>query len=143
MRVFSIVLLVIAALSFSSCKKDDNPASSVPVTYSNKITFGTGIGDGGALNEEGTTFTRTNGSGRIYFRVESTEDFATTGVLVKIEKKIDTAYVVHSIILADKAYITGHTYRAYFDVTDPTSYRATGLLYTTNALIASATCTVK
>ncbi len=144
MRLYTIVLLVIAAVSFSSCKKDEDPASSNNTSqYSNKLTLGTGMNATNfTLSGETTTFTRVGGTVPIFYRLESAADLGGAAVSIKIEKQTGGTYttVVTYPYTNPQAY--GHIIMAAFALGDAGSYRATGLLTVAGTVIASVNFTV-
>lgn len=142
MRFFQALLVVAVVFSFSACKKDD-PASSAD-QFTNKLTLGTGMNASNfTLTGEGTVFTRLSGTATIYYRLESAADFGGAGVSIKIEKQSGSSYTVVGTYPYTNPQNYGHIIMSAFAITEIGSYRATGLLTATSAVVATATLTVQ
>jgi hypothetical protein len=134
----ALALLVIC----SSCKKDD-PASSTD-QYTNKLTLGTGMNASNfTLTGEGGVFTRSGGVAAIYYRLESAADFSGAGVSIKIEKQAGSSYTVVGTYPYTNPQNYGHIIMSAFNVADVGSYRATGLITATSAVVATTPFTVQ
>jgi hypothetical protein len=129
-----LFFLLFIALSVVSCSKKSDTSSE----FSNKLTLGTGwnTSNYSDLIGVGTSFTA---STAIYFRLESADDLGGSMVRIKIDKQDGTAYLSHDYT-NPQSY--GHIFLSSFTVTDPGSYKATGILVTGTKTVASINFTV-
>ena len=114
LRALVLGLACLASVSLTACGSGGDQ-------FSNRLTFGTGIGQGGdafALVNEGTTFTAPD----IWFKLETAEDLDSRAVRLYIN---DGTY-------ATKDYTPSQTYGHYFlssfRITDPGTYTVKGYL---------------
>jgi hypothetical protein len=142
MRSITLAAALALLVTCSACKKDD-PASSTD-QYSNKLTLGTGMNASNfTLTGEGSVFTRSGAAATIYYRLESAADFGGAGVSLKIEKQSGSSYTVVGTYPYANPQNYGHIIMSAFNVADIGSYRATGLLTATSAVVATTTFTVQ
>jgi hypothetical protein len=141
MRSFIYVLVAASLVMLSSCKKND-PASPAD-SYTNKLTLGTGASlSTFALTGEGASFDRLGGVAVIYWRLESAADFGGAGISIKIEKQSGSTYTAVGTYPYANPQNYGHIVISSISVSDAGTFRATGMLTATSAVVATTTFTV-
>jgi hypothetical protein len=141
MRSIVLTIAVLSCVVLSSCKKDD--ATTNTDTYTNKLTLGTGANVSNfTLTGEGASFSRLGGVAVIYWRLESAADYGGAGVSIKIEKQSGSAYTTVGTYPYANPQNYGHIIISSISVSDAGTFRATGLLTATSAVVATAAFTV-
>ena len=136
MRIFTLVIVAAALMSLSACKKDD-PASAVD-QYTNKLTVGSGMNASNfTLIGEGSALARTGPVTTVYYRLESAADFAGAGITIKVEKQTGSTYTAVASYPYSNPQAYGHIIMSAFAVVETGTYRATGMITATSAVVAT------
>jgi hypothetical protein len=135
------IILSAAICLFSMIGCNKNPTDSTS-EFSNKLTLGTGM-NGFNLVNEGTAFTRISANATIYFRLESAADMAGSSVTITIEKNLSGTWSNFTSFTFPNPQSYGHILLSNFSLTDAGSFRATGILTTGSATVASKDFTVQ
>lgn len=131
-----ILYLMLAAILLTGCSKKSTDQTSL---YSNSLQFGTGISisDLTALTGITTTF---NAGDIIYFRLETIDDRSASAIKIQIDKQDGTSYTSFPYPAAQD---NGHIFVSYFSITDPGTYKATGIIVTGNLTVATQSLTIR
>jgi hypothetical protein len=136
-----IAIVLTSFLLLSTCIFcEKNPSSSD--TFKNELTLGTGM-SGFQLTGVSTTFTLAGGSQQIFWRLESAADMAGSDVTISLEKISGGAFVSYKSFPYPHVQDYGHIMLSSFTVTEPGSYRATGILVTGNKTVSQVSFSVQ
>jgi hypothetical protein len=98
---------------------------------------------GFTILNEGTTFTRPGANVTIYFRLESAADMGGSNVTILVETNSSGTWSNYNSFTFTNPQSYGHIFLSSFSIPDAGSFRATGILVTGSATIASKAFTVQ
>jgi len=131
-----ILFVFLAAILLTGCSKKSTDQTS---PYSNNLQFGTGISISDLTALTGVTATF-NAGDVIYFRLETVEDRSASALKIQIDKQDGTSYTTFTYPASQD---NGHIFISYFSITDPGTYKATGIIVTGNLTVATQSLTIR
>ena len=134
------IIIIMAVIFINGCKKESS-ATSTSDQYSNKLTLGTGM-NGFDLTGVTTSFSRIGGVANIYWRLESANDMGGSSVTLAIDRQGSSGWVSYNSTTYPSTQSYGHIMLSNVVVADTGSFRATGILVTGNATVATTNFTV-
>lgn len=134
------IIITSTCLLFTGIVCEKNPSSSD--SFKNELTLGTGM-SGFQLTGVSTTFARVGGSVQVYWRLESAADMAGSDVVLSIEKNSAGTWNSYNSQTFPHLQDYGHIMVSSITMTEPGSYRATGILATGNKTVASVEFSVQ
>lgn len=121
LRMFFVVAMLLP-LGIAACNGSKNPSKPTD-EFSNELTLGTGM-SGFDLIGETTSFPAA--PALIFYRLESAADLGGSAIEIRVEKKVNGAYLAAHAFPYSNPQNYGHIFLSSFTLTETGEYRATG-----------------